>query len=39
MEHESIDVKIEDEGKILYSTDDGQTWSENVPDGVTVDTE
>ncbi|MHB8062424.1 MAG: hypothetical protein ACYDG2_07310 [Ruminiclostridium sp.] len=35
---ESIAVKQED-GKFLYSTDGGQTWSENAPAGVTIDAE
>ncbi|HAG44448.1 MAG TPA: exo-alpha-sialidase, partial [Clostridium sp.] len=30
----SVQVKLED-GVKLYSTDGGQTWSENVPEGLT----
>lgn len=32
----NVAVKQED-GKFLYSTDGGQTWSENSPAGVTID--
>lgn len=34
----NVAVKQED-GKFLYSTDGGQTWSENAPAGVTIDAE
>ncbi|HWQ41698.1 MAG TPA: hypothetical protein VN456_06635 [Desulfosporosinus sp.] len=35
---DNIAVKQED-SKFLYSTDGGQTWSENAPDGVVIDAE
>ncbi len=34
----NVAVKQED-GKFLYSTDGGHTWSENAPAGVTIDAE
>lgn len=36
--YESLELKMDD-GAISYSTDEGMTWSQDIPEGVTVDQE